>query len=144
MFATGHHGVYDHRSLTILHGFAHNPSPLLSSFNAFLTMAPHIFAYGFVLTLISRATSSPYLAAAAKSLLANSSNSLLSKFCKEAPVSAAFKYKYARCEYAVRSILPWYEDTGAVADDAGNERCMARDRLAKSGCTAVAEWEKMC
>lgn len=67
------------------------PLPFRSSFNAFLTIAPHIFAYGFVLTLISLAASSPYRAAAAKSFDASSSNSLLLRSSSSVPVSLAFR-----------------------------------------------------
>ena len=63
----------------------------ISSLNASLTMTPHIFLYGFVLTLISLATSSPYRAAAAKSLLADSSNSdVVIPFHRD-PDSTAFR-----------------------------------------------------
>lgn len=82
------------------------PLSFLSSLKAFFTIAPHIFAYGFVRTLISLAASSPYRAAAAKSFDANSSSSLFPSPLSSTPVSLAFKYKKARCEYAVRNIRP--------------------------------------
>jgi hypothetical protein len=119
------------------------PLPFLSSLNAFFTIAPHIFAYGFVLTLISLATSSPYLAAAAKSFDANSSNSLFPSPLSSVPVSPAFKYRKARCEYAVRKMRAWYAETGDVGDDVGRERWIARDRSVKSASMSDSGAEKM-
>lgn len=119
------------------------PLPFLSSLNAFFTIAPHIFAYGFVLTLISLAASSPYRAAAAKSFDASSSSSLFPRPLSSVPVSLAFRYKKARCEYAVRRMRAWYADTGAVAEDVGSERWMARDRSVKSASMSESDAEKM-
>lgn len=117
---------------------------LLSSISAFFTIAPHIFAYGFVLTLISLAASSPNRAAAAKSFDANSSSSHFPSPLSSVLVSLAFKYKKARCEYAVRSMRAWYADTGAVGEDAGRARWMARARSVNSASISASGAKKMC
>jgi hypothetical protein len=105
----------------------------ISSLSASLTITPHIFLYGFVLTLISLATSSPYRAAAAKSLLACSSSSDLVKLYNRVSDSTALRYRYARCEYAVRRTFAACGDTAAVVGEDGRESLIA---CARSESTA--------
>lgn len=43
----------------------------------------------------------------------------------------------------MRSMRPWYADTGALDEDVGNERCIARAKSVKSASISDAGAEKM-